>query len=35
MSNMEITHEQFLTVLRDCFNSLHKNVKYDIEPWWK
>lgn len=34
MSNMEITHEQFLTVLRDCFNSLHKNVKYDIEPWW-
>ena len=35
MSNMEITHEQFLIVLRDCFNSFHKNVKYDIEPWWE
>lgn len=34
MSNMEITHEQFLAVLRDCFNSLHKNVKYQIQPWW-
>lgn len=34
MSNMEITHEQFLTVLRDCFNSLETGVYYGIEPWW-
>ena len=34
MSNMEITHEQFLSVLRDCFNSLKTGVSYDIERWW-
>lgn len=34
MSNMEITHEQFLTVLRDCFNSFKTNVSYGIKPWW-
>lgn len=40
MSNMEITHEQFLTVLRDCFNSINASpestvkVSYSIDPWW-
>lgn len=34
MSNMEITHEQFLTILRDCFNSLKTGVYYGIKPWW-
>ena len=34
MSNMEITHEQFLSVLRDCFNSLKTGVSYEIEQWW-
>lgn len=34
MSNMEITHEQFLSVLRDCFNSLKTGTYYDIESWW-
>lgn len=35
MSNMMITHEQFLTVLRDCFNSMKTGIYYDIEPWWQ
>lgn len=35
MVNMEITHEQFLDILRDCHNSVYKNVRYDIEPWWE
>lgn len=34
MSNMEITHEQFLSILRDCFNSMNTGVYYDIETWW-
>lgn len=33
--NMEISHEQFLDILKDCFNSLHENVKYDLNKWWK
>ena len=35
MVNMEITHEQFLAILRDCHNSVHINCTYDIKPWWK
>ena len=34
MSNIEITHEQFLSVLRDCFNSLKTGYYYDIKQWW-
>ena len=36
MSNMEnLTHEQFLEVLRDCWNSLQTGITYDIEAWWE
>lgn len=36
MSNMEtLTHEQFLTVLRDCWNSLKTGISYDVDAWWK
>lgn len=35
MANMEITHEQFLAILRDCHNSLKKGFYYGIEPWWE
>ena len=41
MSNMEITHEQFLEVLKDCRNYLEDNnklsigVKYHCYEWWK
>ena len=34
MANMEITHEQFLAIVRDCFNSLNEKVTYHIEKWW-
>lgn len=35
-SNMEISHEDFLAVLRDCLNSLNEKVHYNINsPWWK
>lgn len=34
MSNMEITHEQFLDVLRDCFNSLKTGMYYGVDDWW-
>ena len=34
MVNMEITHEQFLDVLRDCHNSVHKNCWYSVDEWW-
>lgn len=35
MCNMPvITHEQFLTILKDCFNSLETGIYYDIGPWW-
>ena len=33
--NMDITHEQFLDVLRDCMNSIHPNFTYAINEWWK
>lgn len=35
MVNMEITHEQFLSILRDCHNSLPKGYGYCIEKWWE
>ena len=40
MSNMEITHEDFLEVLKDCYNYLVENYmvfgsKYDIYKWWE
>ena len=33
--NMDITHEQFLDILRDCTNSIHPNFTYAINEWWK
>ena len=33
--NMDITHEQFLDILRDCTNSIHPNFTYAITEWWK
>ena len=33
--NMDISHEQFLDVLRDCMNSIHPNFTYAINEWWK
>lgn len=33
--NMDISHEQFLDVLRDCTNSIHPNFTYAINEWWK
>ena len=33
--NMDITHEQFLDILRDCTNSIHPNFTYEINEWWK
>ena len=33
--NMNITHEQFLDVLRDCTNSIHPNFTYAIDRWWE
>ena len=33
--NMDITHEQFLDILRDCMNSIHPNFTYAITEWWK
>ena len=33
--NMNISHEQFLDVLRDCTNSIHPNFTYEINEWWK
>ena len=33
--NMDITHEQFLDILRDCMNSIHPNFTYAINEWWK
>ena len=33
-ANMEITHEQFLYILRDCTNSIHPNFTYQIDEWW-
>lgn len=35
MSNMEISHKQFLMVLRDCFNSFKFGITYDIDKWWE
>ena len=36
MSNMkDITHEQFLAVLRDCWNSMKTGIYYDVDSWWK
>ena len=35
MANMEITHEQFLDILRDCHNSLKKGFYYSIDCWWE
>ena len=36
MSNMKnITHEQFLAVLRDCWNSMKTGIYYDVDSWWK
>lgn len=32
--NMEITHEQFYTVLHDCMNSVHPRFTVQIEEWW-
>lgn len=35
MSNkMDLTHEQFLQVLKDCWNSLKTGIYYDIDTWW-
>ena len=33
--NMDISHEQFLDILRDCTNSIHPNFTYAINEWWK
>ena len=33
--NMDISHEQFLDILRDCINSIHPNFTYAINEWWK
>lgn len=33
--NMDISHEQFLDILRDCMNSIHPNFTYAINEWWK
>ena len=33
--NMNISHEQFLDILRDCTNSIHPNFTYAINEWWK
>ena len=33
--NMDISHEQFLDILRDCTNSIHPNFTYEINEWWK
>lgn len=33
--NMDISHEQFLDVLRDCMNSVHPNYLTQITEWWK
>ena len=33
--NMDISHEQFLDILRDCMNSTHPNFTYAINEWWK
>lgn len=41
MSNMEITHEKFLEVLKDCYNSIEKTkhslIKcyFNCYPWWE
>lgn len=31
----ELTHEQFLNILKDCWNSLKTCIYYDVEKWWK
>ena len=33
--NMDISHEQFLDILRDCMNSIHPNYITQINEWWK
>jgi len=33
-SNMEISHEQFYAVLKDCMNFVHPGVKFNIDRWW-
>lgn len=33
--NMEITHEQFRSILYDCLNSLSKYVIYEVNKWWE
>ena len=33
--NMDISHEQFLDILRDCMHSIHPNFTYAINEWWK
>jgi len=36
MANMELSHEDFLAVLRDCYNSLNEFRQYNIQnKWWK
>ena len=32
--NMEITYNQFRSILYDCFNSLNTGLVYDIDEWW-
>lgn len=34
MSNMEITHEQFLNIMKHCHNSMNPREPYDMEKWW-
>ena len=33
--NMEITYNQFRSILYDCFNSLNTGLVYDIDKWWE
>ena len=33
--NMDITHEQFRSILYDCVNSLNEWFQQDIDKWWE
>lgn len=36
MSNMSVTHEQFIEVLKDCWNSRNEYCQYGVnDEWWK
>ena len=34
-ANMNITPEQFVDILHDCANSLHRNFTVEVDPWWE